>query len=173
MTPFTPTRLKRWTMPDSYFGAKWPDYYSAGVGQSRDSDALERSNFECMLKALGGETETVIVVEESHWAVGWVQWIAIHESDGKALAIADDIRSNLDDYPIVNEDHFSELEWNEAADYWDSLSAQQKVSMAAYERSRCHWLAATPVWPFGRLDYYQLANRGCTISEAICESLRS
>lgn len=37
--------IKRWTMPDSYFGETWPDYYSSGVGQSRDSDSLERSNF--------------------------------------------------------------------------------------------------------------------------------
>jgi hypothetical protein len=37
-------------MPDSYFGATWPDYYGSSVGQSRDSDALERSNFACMLE---------------------------------------------------------------------------------------------------------------------------
>lgn len=35
----------------------------------------------CMLRELGGESETVRVVRESHWAVGWVEWIAIHESD--------------------------------------------------------------------------------------------
>ncbi|WMT78832.1 hypothetical protein [Bradyrhizobium sp. Ash2021] len=90
-----PKHLRRWTMPANYFGAVWPAYYSSGVGQSRDSDALERSNFECMLKALGGETETVVVVRELHWAVGWVEWIAIHQDDEKALKIADDITGKL------------------------------------------------------------------------------
>lgn len=62
--------LTRWTMPDSYFGEVWPNYYRSGCGRSRDSDTLEESNFIEMLKALGGETETVLVVRESHWAVG-------------------------------------------------------------------------------------------------------
>jgi hypothetical protein len=92
---YEPKHLCRWSKPPNYFGAAWPDYYSSSVGQSRDSDALERSNFECMLNALGGETETVIVVRETHWAVGWVEWIAIHESDDKALKIADDITGKL------------------------------------------------------------------------------
>ena len=37
IAPAIPKHLKRWSMPPSYFGAVWPDYYSAGVGQSRDS----------------------------------------------------------------------------------------------------------------------------------------
>jgi len=90
---YDPEHLKRWTLPDNYFGAEWPDYFSSGVGQSRDSDALERSNFISMLDALGGETETVVVVRETHYLVGWVEWIAIHESDDKALKIADDIQA--------------------------------------------------------------------------------
>ncbi len=92
---YDPEHLQRWTLPPNYFGAEWPDYFSSGVGQSRDSDALERSNFTSMLTALGGESETVIVVRETHWAVGWVEWIAIHQDDEKALKIADDIRRQL------------------------------------------------------------------------------
>jgi hypothetical protein len=169
---YEPVRLKRWTMPDHYFGEVWPDYYSSGVGQSRDSDCLERSNFAEMLQALGGETETVIAVRESHWAVGWVEWIAIHYTDGKALQIADGLRQQLDDYPILNEDAFSELQWNEAADYWDGLSPREKVRMAMYERERYHWLKNEPVWIYGRMDYSTLANHGGTIAEALYERLR-
>ena len=82
---YQPERLERWKMPRDYSGAEWPDYYSSGVGRSRDSDCLEESNFHSMLAALGGESDTVQVVRESHWAVGWVEWIAIHESDEAAL----------------------------------------------------------------------------------------
>ena len=32
-----PKHLKRWTLPSHYFGASWSEYYSAGVGQSRDN----------------------------------------------------------------------------------------------------------------------------------------
>lgn len=115
---YTPTNLKKWTKPDHYFGASWPEYYSSGVGQSRDSDALERSNFTCMLRELGGESETVIVVRESHWAVGWVEWIAIHESDDKALQAADKIAEKLENYPVVDEHHFCETEQEDANETW-------------------------------------------------------
>lgn len=169
---YTPTHLKRWTMPSHYFGAVWPDYYGSGVGRSRDSSSLERSNFTCMLRDLGGETETVRVVRESHWAVGWVEWIAIHESDSRALAIADKNKARLEDYPVLNEDHWSELEWSEAADYWDNLSPRERVQMAMHERERYHWLKTEPVWRLGRLDYYALANDGSTIAEALAESIR-
>lgn len=118
MANFIPQNLKRWTRPDSYFGAEWPEYYSSGVGQSRDSDALERSNFICMLRALGGESDTVLVIRESHWAVGWIEWIAIHESDAKALATADEIKAGLADYPVIDESHWSELEQEDADQTW-------------------------------------------------------
>lgn len=115
---FTPENLKLWTMPDHYIGAVWPGYYSSGVGQSRDSDALERSNFRCMLKAIGGESDTVTVVRESHWAVGWVEWIAIHQDDAAALAIADELKAGLEDYPIIDESDWSEEETEEANQVW-------------------------------------------------------
>ncbi|GAA4523287.1 hypothetical protein GCM10023174_04940 [Chelativorans composti] len=118
MENYTPKHLKRWTRPECYIGASWPGYCSAGVGQHRDSDALARSNFSCMITALGGESETVKVVRESHWAVGWIEWIAIHEGDSKALAIADDIAAKLESYPVIDEDHWSELETEEADKFW-------------------------------------------------------
>lgn len=110
--------LRRWTRPQYYFGASWPEYYSSGVGQSRDSDALERSNFASMLKALGGESESVIVVRENHFLVGWVEWIAIHQDDDRALTIADGIMERLADYPVVDESDWSERETEDANQTW-------------------------------------------------------
>jgi hypothetical protein len=174
-TPFEPKHLKRWTMPDNYFGAVWPATYSAGVGQSRDSDALERSNFSCMLQDLGGESDTVEVVRESHWLVGWVEWIAIHQDDEKALRVADANKARMEDYPALNEDHWSELEWTEAADFWDSLSPRGKVQEAMHVRERYHWLSKLPVWQFGRMSWCDLGNvegDRYTIASALEERIR-
>jgi len=118
--------LKRWSLPDSYAGAHWPEYF-VFLAQHRESDSLTRSNFICGLKAIGGESETVIVVRERHWAVGWLEWIAIHESDITALQNADGIACALEDYPVVNEDHWSELEWNEAVEYWQCMSIRGRA----------------------------------------------
>jgi hypothetical protein len=125
---YDPKHLKRWTMPDSYFGETWLYYYSAGVGQSRNSDCLEESNFVTMVRDLGGESETVIVVRESHWAVGWVEWIAIHATDDKALQIADENVGRLKDYPVLDEDDWSEREQEAATTVWrDCYSWQERV----------------------------------------------
>lgn len=115
---YQPERLERWKMPRDYFGAEWPEYYSSGVGRSRDSDCLEESNFHAMLAALGGESDTVRVVRESHWAVGWVEWIAIHESDEQSLRTADRLRQELDDYPVLDEDDWSRREDEECETMW-------------------------------------------------------
>jgi hypothetical protein len=134
---YQPENLTRWTMPDHYAGAEWPDYFGAGTGQHRDSDALTRSNFRVMLKALGGESDTVRVVREGHWAVGWVEWIAIHESDAKSLEIADELKASLEDYPVLSDDDFSELEMEEANEVWaNCYDAAERVAYIRKFRSQ-------------------------------------
>jgi hypothetical protein len=127
--------IELWTWPDSYYGAEWPDYY-VFLGRNRDSDALTRSNFTQALAAIGGDTgedddgvSAVTVVSENHWAVGWVEWIAIHKTNATALIIADEIMERLEDYPVLDEDHFSNLEWEEAGDYWEQLPIPERVEL--------------------------------------------
>jgi hypothetical protein len=167
----TYTHIKPWTMPRNYAGEVWPDYYSAGVGQSRDSSLLEASNFAAMLAALGGESETVIIVRESHWAVGWVEWIAIHATDEARLQIADSQMARLEDYPALDEDDWSNREHEARADYWDSLTPREKVQMAMEQRARCHWLSDVPVWRYGRLDFCGLMDDESEIGRYLDEAL--
>lgn len=129
---YTPQRLERWKLPGSYVGAEWSDYYRSGVGQHRDSSCLEQSNFVVMLKALGGESDTVQVVREGHWAVGWVEWIAIHESDTKALREADRQLARLEDYPVLDDDDWSQREWETACDYWECAGWRERVRLLRF-----------------------------------------
>jgi len=123
---YTPKHLKPYTRPENYAGPTYYGYFPF-MGQSRDSDALERSNFRCALAAVGGESDTVLVIRDSHWAVGWVETIYIHESDENALRAADKVRGRLEDYPVVNESDYSELEWEEAAEYWAQCSVRERA----------------------------------------------
>jgi len=102
--------LKRWRTPSNYFGAEWDGWYAAPVRRHRDSEILDNSNWEVQLERIP-ESETVQAVTESHFAVGWVEWLAIHESDRGALAEAEKIGEQLENYPILDEDHYSQLEW--------------------------------------------------------------
>ena len=103
------TTLTRWTRPPCYIGASWPECFSAGVGQSRDSDCLERSNFAVMVDILGGESDRVTIVRENHWAVGWVEWIAVEDTDTVSLLRASAAMTRLENYPVLDEMHFSEF----------------------------------------------------------------
>jgi hypothetical protein len=133
----TPKHLKPWSLPSHYIGECWYEYYSAGVSQHRDSDCLERSNFQSMLEHLGGESDTVTVVSENHWAVGWVEWIAIHQNDERSLQIADAIQAKLQDYPVINEDHWGELEMEEANQVWrECYQPQERIEYIRQNRSQ-------------------------------------
>lgn len=119
--------IKRWTMPKYYAGKIWPDYYSSGVGQSRDSSALDRANFDAMWKRIsalpemdGDGESSRRIVREGHWAVGWVEWIAIHESDTAALDLADSIMGKMEDYPVIDEELWSEYENEECRETWEN-----------------------------------------------------
>jgi hypothetical protein len=125
--------IARWVRPDNYGGAQWPEYF-VFLGQHRDSDALARSNFEQGLAALGGESDTVLVVSERHWAVGWVEWIAIHESDMTALTEADAMLCALSDYPVLDEEHHSELEYDEVSERWTGMSVRDRMELCAEHR---------------------------------------
>jgi hypothetical protein len=125
----TLSNLKRWTLPDNYGGATWKGFYSSGVGQSRDSDALERSNFRAMWKALEAVGSQAEIVREGHWSVGWVEWIAIPESDNAGLAAADELVGKLSEYPILDEDDYTREELEEANEVWASCySGAQRVA---------------------------------------------
>jgi hypothetical protein len=151
--------VKRWTMPRDYFGASWPEYYSAGVGQSRDSSALERSNFIAMLNDLGGETgedengvSMVRVVREGHWAVGWVEWIAIHESNTKALEIAEHNLERLEGYPVLDEEAFTRIEDEDCELVWKGMSEKERL-----EYLRRH--LDSSAWRNNYRDLYRTARR--------------
>ena len=116
---YKPENLKKWEYPKDYIGDEWFGYYIF-LGQTRDSDCLEKSNFACGLQDIGGELTNdndmplVCIVRENHWACGWLEWIAIHESAIKQLKRADELMAAIELYPVLNDEHYSELELNEA-----------------------------------------------------------
>lgn len=80
--------VKPWSLPASYAGATWDGYHTAGIRQTRDSDALARSNFRCAWAAIHAVSPDAQIVREGHWACGWVEWIAIPSTDAAGLACA-------------------------------------------------------------------------------------
>lgn len=97
--------------PCMYYGKKgdWLVVY----GQHRDSEQLVRSNFRSILKALGGESRSVAIERFGHWAVGWVESILVSPGAKKKLERAQEVMEALRDYPVVDEEDYSQMQWDE------------------------------------------------------------
>lgn len=93
---------------------EWVGVGMGPVGQHRDSDALDRSNFEVIFRDLRANYgDSVDIARFGHWAVGWVEEIIW---DAGRADIADRVnqwRASLDNYPVADEIHWSELEREE------------------------------------------------------------
>jgi len=81
---------------------------------------LEQSNFAAALEQLGGESETVEVHRFGHWGPGWFDIVIVNPSDTARVSIAEGISRRLEDYPILDEEDFSERESDEFADSWNN-----------------------------------------------------
>ena len=144
--------IRPWEPPSSWAGKPWKGWF-VGLGRTRDSDTLMRSNFDVFLKALHelpevtvndtenalqsyrteredwSEVNTVLIVSESHWACGWIDWIAIHPSNEAAMKLADEMLCAISDYPALDEDHWSELETNEIEEWWSKEPVRYRVEI--------------------------------------------
>jgi len=91
------------------------DWIVAPVMRTRDSVALETSNFRVVLEDLGGESDTVEVHRFSHWGPGWIEIILVHpDLEGKV----EEWESALADYPVASDDDLSEEEHQEESESW-------------------------------------------------------
>lgn len=127
--------LKRWTRPDYYMGETPYDYYVA-YGSHRDSDILTLSNFDCILKALGGEDgylqgeeyiETVRIQRSRHFLVGWLDIILVHESAVDKLDIAEELLASIAEYPALDDEDLSSREWEYAQEVWECIRLSEKI----------------------------------------------
>lgn len=126
--------LENYSGDDQYF-----DWYMV-VGRSRDSDPLEESNFATALKQLGGESETVQVMRVGHWACGWIEEIMVHPSDTVAVAKAQEIKDSLEEYPVLDEQDFSEREYEAALETWENCFTQrQRIEFMRKHERDFHW----------------------------------
>lgn len=85
--------------------------------RNRDSGCLDESNFACALKELGGESDTVEVCRFGHWGNGWFE-IIIVQPDTDAHKKAIDIEAGLSNYPVLDDNDFSEREMEAANETW-------------------------------------------------------
>lgn len=154
-------KLTLWETPGSYAGFN-PVGHILVVAKHRDSDCLTRSNWivagQRIAKAAGVETlpdladlyeggwpsgrrldpeemPAAYTFSASHCLVGWVEYMLVNSSAPEAvLAEAQSIADDMDSYPPLDEGHWSEMEWEEAQDYWASMSLRDRLEIITDSR---------------------------------------
>lgn len=86
---------------------------------NRDSDLIDVSNAYVIGKALEPYPDDAIPESHSHWAVGWIDGFAIRIGS-EAERIYLDLKAQMDDYPILDENHYSQLESDAQDEAWEN-----------------------------------------------------
>lgn len=118
--------------------------------QTRDSQPYERANYDAVVEALDGactkhwwfwwqgqqvegEPDYSNDYQEhrfGHWGPGWYDVIIV-KPDTEAAREAQSITDAFENYPCVDEEKLSEYEWEEAEEYWGSMSIGDRIEVIA------------------------------------------
>lgn len=128
-------------------------YGTSGIGQNRDSEAIERSNFRVIHKDLIKRFPDDVMIERaSHWLCGWVESIKVRILKPEANPdnfTKDDItdvfkaclewHEKLSKYPIADEGDWSDEEteeWHETLQHSYGVPADIVGDVAGYLSNR-------------------------------------
>ena len=138
----------KWETPGSYGG-----YDPVGDivirTQFRDSSLLEQSNYQAIFahlqefsKQFGEPAEWntgegdlewrdwVYDFRAGHWACGWLETLLVRPAaPQKLLDEVESILCALADYPVFDEEHYSNLQYEEAEKFWLQLSLDERVEL--------------------------------------------
>lgn len=107
--------------PTNYVGGKLDASWKCSIYQSCMGGILEETNFKVFLERLGGESPTVAVHRVGFSGDGWYEFVAIHESDTKSIALANKMLASIRAYPVLDDDRFTQAE----EDYYTSIGYVQ------------------------------------------------
>ncbi len=97
------------------------------LARTRDSDLLAESNWEVALEKLGGESESVVIHRYSHWLCGWLEYLCVREGTPQ-YQLAEEMEESLDGYPVLDDEHYSNLESETADRLWkEDYSWRERV----------------------------------------------
>ncbi len=99
----------------------WGEYESwlVVLGRSKNSDVLERSNFDAACTSLETiSTDDYTIEKEKHWLVGWVETLLVNPNNQLMVAAAEQIIESIKEYPILDETLHSQYENDECSETW-------------------------------------------------------
>jgi hypothetical protein len=118
------------------------------VMRSRNSNVLDRVNFDVTLESLGGKSDTLEIHRFGHWACGWFELLLIHPDRETEC---DDIEGALADYPVLDDERYSDACYSETCNAWERMNIDDRIKILASHNvsifaSRRDELPELPYW---------------------------
>lgn len=89
-------------------------WYATPFVQTRDSDSLDKSNFHVIKNDLVNQDDEGVQIERfGHWGCGWFERIYVRRDHPIAISLVAAWLTALDQYPVADDDHYSETEWDD------------------------------------------------------------
>jgi len=143
MTDLSPERVREildkqvWERPDDY-AAFNEDANPVGdyviYTRCRDSSIMAECNYTEIFRSLSQlarmleQSDKVYDFRANHWAVGWVEYIIVrHDAHPDILEEAAEYICLLTAYPCLDEETYSERQFDAILDYWENCSLRERV----------------------------------------------
>jgi hypothetical protein len=98
------------------------DWYVAPIGHNRDSNTLTESNwqtFDRLLSEVDPDGNDHECHSFSHWGPGWFEIVLVRPGS-ECERIAAECAATLECYPILDDEHHSNLQAEAEAEHWES-----------------------------------------------------
>jgi len=129
--------MQLWELPSNYMGPNWSGYYLCAL-HHRDSGLLVESNWNAHINRLTAiEPESIEedsgiykgwhIVRDSHFAVGWIEYVLINKDNQKLVEAGNAIQKELDDYLILDESDYYERVMEATEEYWKSSDIRNRI----------------------------------------------
>ena len=105
------------------------DWLVLPCGTNRDADALTRANWESAVEMLGAVDPEGEDHEEhsfGHWGPGWFALILVRPGS-KAAGVAEEIERAIENYPVLDDEKLSAIEWDDAERHWRALPIKDRI----------------------------------------------
>ena len=102
------------------------DWLVCPCSRTRDSGTLEISNWEAMLACLeevDPDGEDFDIHRFGHWGPGWFKIVLVRPGSA-AHAEAERIENHLTNYPLLDDERYSQLEYEELSEYMSTVLHQ-------------------------------------------------
>lgn len=96
------------------------------IVKTRDATPLERANFDAALDRLKGESDDYTIETSGHWAVGHVDFLVVAPFTN-AYALGRCIVDDLEDYPVLDDELYSQYEHDGVDSYWQGADMESRI----------------------------------------------